>query len=625
MKNHGRNKVDPSLDRVVLVSAPWPLFNRPSIQLGALKPYLQLQYPEQKVEAHHLYLMVAERIGYKRYQAVAEKIWLSESLYAALLYPERVEKLERLFRRKAVGHPVLGRTDFQELTRDLREVTDDVFNSTDWNAVGLMGFSICVGQLTSSLYFIRRIKQKHPDIPVVIGGSAFMGSRSRGLLTEFPEIDFMVIGEGERPLAGLVNHLARPDNPDDLGSIPGVVTRETPGNGDRSGMWQIEELDDLPPPDFDDYFHLLKTLGPDSAFFPVLPVEISRGCWWQRGSGDGRESGCAFCNLNHQWAGYRAKSPEVIVSEIDRLTSRHKLLSISFTDNLLPQKGAEDIFSGISRLDKDFSLFGEIRAVTPKRILRAMHGAGMREVQIGIEALSTRLLKTLNKGTTTIQNLEIMKDCEELGLINASNLIIRFPGTGADDVAETLRAIAFALPFRPLKVVRFWLGLGSPVWRTPRDYGLKAVFNHRNYAAVFPPEISGAVRFIIQDYRGGKVLQRSLWRPVKRAVRDWEKSYRELRWGSSNEPILGYRDGGTFMIVRQRRYGAEPLTHRLQGTSREIYLFCRTHRSFKRIFERFPRLGEDRIRPFLRMMVDKKLMFEEGDKYLSLAVRLGRM
>jgi hypothetical protein len=34
----------------------------------------------------------------------------------------------------------------------------------------------------------------------------------------------------------------------------------------------------------------------------------------------------------------------------------------------------------------------------------------------------------------------------------------------------------------------------------------------------------------------------------------------------------------------------------------------------------FPGFGEEKVAPFLRMMVDKRLMFKEGDRYLSLAV-----
>jgi len=62
------------------------------------------------------------------------------------------------------------------------------------------------------------------------------------------------------------------------------------------------------------------------------------------------------------------------------------------------------------------------------------------------------------------------------------------------------------------------------------------------------------------------------------------------------------------------------MTHRLNGTSREIYLFCETQRTLSSISSRFSGLGEEKILPFLRMMVDKKLMFNEKDRYLSLAV-----
>ena len=67
------------------------------------------------------------------------------------------------------------------------------------------------------------------------------------------------------------------------------------------------------------------------------------------------------------------------------------------------------------------------------------------------------------------------------------------------------------------------------------------------------------------------------------------------------------------------------MTHRLRGDSRSLYLFCQTQRSIAEMIARFPRFTEDQILAFLRMMVDKRLMFTEGDRYLSLAVPLGSM
>jgi hypothetical protein len=215
-----------------------------------------------------------------------------------------------------------------------------------------------------------------------------------------------------------------------------------------------------------------------------------------------------------------------------------------------------------------------------------------------------------------------MKSCEELGVANVSNLILHFPGSDDQDVQETLQNLEFALPFRPLRSVHFWLGLGSHVWQDPQTFGLTAVFNHPNYAALFPPEVFGSIRFMIQAYRGDLGHQRKRWLPVKKKVRAWKTAYSEIHKGHSRAPILSFRDGRDFLIIRQKRLRAEPFTHRLVGTSRAIYLFCQRHRSLKSILGHFPGIPEDRIVPFLQMMVGKKLMFEENRKYLSLAVPL---
>ena len=92
---------------------------------------------------------------------------------------------------------------------------------------------------------------------------------------------------------------------------------------------------------------------------------------------------------------------------------------------------------------------------------------------------------------------------------------------------------------------------------------------------------------------------------------------------SGFEMIIGPRqekDGKDFLIIHERRLHDDDMTHRLKGSSRTIYLFCETQRPMAEILARFPRFGEDQIRAFLRMMVDKRLMFNEGDRHLSLAV-----
>ena len=620
--NRTKSYMADRLKPIILVSTPWPLYSRPSIQLGALKAYLKSRFPELQIKALHLYLKVAERIGYKLYHEISERTWPAESIYAALLFPEQTNEIKKVFYREAKNNTGLRKTDFDALTAVVKEASDNMIKAIDWSKFGLAGFSICLCQLTSSLYFIKKIKESFPGLRIVTGGSVFTGDTIFQLVETFSEIDHVVSGEGELPMAGLIRYLIKSGGTNKTPSIPGVVSRNGPDIIGDISFNQIKDLTSLPPPDYDDYFDLLKTFRPDKRFFPTLCAEISRGCWWKSAKKQGKQRGCAFCNLNLQWNGYRKKGAGQVVSEIDYLTKRHKSLSIAFMDNMLPLREDKEIFLRLHKLGKDLRLFAEIRATTSYEVLKAMCSAGVEEVQIGIEALSARLLKKFNKGTTCIQNLEAMKHCEELGIVNISNLILCFPGSDITDVKETLRSLEFAFPFRPLRVVNFWLGLGSPVWDNWRAFGLTAVFNHPNYAALFPPDVFQSISFMIQSFRGDRGYQKKLWQPVKKKVKAWKKSYAKLHTGLSYSPILSFRDGGDFLIIRQKRPDADPLTHRVVGIYRDIYLFCRTNRSLKRIIANFPQIGEDRIVSFLKMMKGKKLIYEENSRYLSLAVRV---
>ena len=606
-----------------MISTPWPLYSRPSIQLGTLKAYLRARTPGLEIDVFHFYLSLAEVIGYRLYHEISERTWLAESIYAALMYPQRIQKAADLFRKESAGNSILKPIQFKTLTAQVKKTTDAFINRQNWGAFGLLGFSISFCQLTSALYVIQRIKRKFPDLIIVVGGASSPGQVAHRFLEKFPQIDAVVSGEGEIPLHHIVGRLWRSSPDLDLTDIQGVITRETnTAENVNTSFSQMKTLDDLPVPDYDDYFELLNTFDERKVFFPTLPVEISRGCWWKSPDKPGRISGCAFCNLNLQWHGYRYKPTMQVISEIDHLTGRYQSLSINITDNVLPRKGSAEIFKQIGNLNKDLRLFCEVRATTPRNELKVMRDCGMQKVQIGIEALSGRLLKKLHKGTTVIQNLYIMKNCEALGIENLSNLILQFPGSDAQDVAETLDVLEFAKPFYPLKAVNFWLGLRSPVWQNPKKYGIKAVFNHPNWSHIFPASVYNAMPLMIQSYRGDRIYQKKIWKPVKKKILEWQKQYAAIRNGSDHRPILSFQDGREFIIIHQKRFQAPTATHRLVGVSRSIYLYCQKQRALKSIFVKFSTIADDKILKFLKMMVAKKLMFEENEVYLSLAVRV---
>ena len=70
-----------------------------------------------------------------------------------------------------------------------------------------------------------------------------------------------------------------------------------------------------------DYFEQLQRSPLNSELErPLLPVEMSRGCWW------GEKKQCVFCGNNESMITYRSKSSNSIVDEINCLAKNPCIL-----------------------------------------------------------------------------------------------------------------------------------------------------------------------------------------------------------------------------------------------------------------------------------------------------------
>ncbi len=221
-------------------------------------------------------------------------------------------------------------------------------------------------------------------------------------------------------------------------------------------------------------------LFPDQPFIPLLPIEFSRGCWWNK---------CAFCNLNLQWQDYRFKNSERLLEETLHLAKKHECLNFTFTDNALPPKDANRFFESLLKKAMDFDFFAEIRSITDPEKLLLYRKAGLSTVQVGIEALSTSLLSKMSKGTTAIDNIAAMKMCSASAIKMEGNLITDFPGTTEEEIAETLNNLDFVLPFLPLQAATFFLGYGSPMFFHAADFSIQQVRPHVKNRKLFPKTI----------------------------------------------------------------------------------------------------------------------------------------
>lgn len=595
----------PSRVRIGLAAAPWSIFNRPSLQLGVLKSYVEKKL-DARVDTLHLYLPVAATIGTDWYARIARSGWAGEALFASLLFPEMRDTAEELFYESLAGEkrPL---PNFAELVGLVEESCTTWLSSLASGEYRLFGFSVSFFQLFSSLYLARLLKKQRPDLPIVFGGSSCAGAAGASLIEHFPEIDYLVDGEGEAALVRLCRFIAG-----ELPSLPtNVRTRHLPAQG-REPVTLINP-DELPSPDYSSYFLEMRRFFPNLPFIPVLPIEFSRGCWWNR---------CTFCNLNLQWQGYRSKKGEKMAKEVTHLARTHESLHFAFADNALPEKEADLFFTRIVEAGLDLQFFAEIRAIVEPKRLQLYRRGGLETVQIGIEALSTSLLRKMVKGITVMDVMAVMKICSENRIRLEGNIITEFPGTTPAEIAETLAHLDYLFPFPPLQAARFFLGYGSPIHASARKFSIRAILPHAKYRKLLPQKLLQSLTLLTCGYRGDRLKQQQLWRPVRRKIEAWQQFHQQK--GKEQQHPLSYRDGRTFLIIRQERSAGPPLVHRLRGLSRDVYLFCREPHKKEDILREFSTISRSGLDKFLAEMGSKRLIFVEGDQVLSLAIREDR-
>ena len=582
--------------RVALISMPWAIFSRPSIQLGALKSFLERNDDRISVTTLHPYLDVAKALTPELYHRICLDTWTSEALYAPLLFPKQLAAAEKLATRTTCRKKDTPPFSFTETVTTLTEHLKRWISSTDWGRFDLIGFSVCFNQFFSSLAAAKAIKKQSSDTKIVFGGSFCTAEIALSLKKKF-HIDFVINGEGEQPLLKLCRDLYEKKKAPAPFSTIGPST-------------QMDNLDSLPFPDYADYFSQMRQLFVGQPFIPTLPVEFSRGCWWNK---------CTFCNLNQQWRGYRAKSASRTEQEIHHLAEKHGSLDFIFTDNVLPVKDATRLFKSLSTSSADYSFFAEMRAEQCRNLPLFKKG-GLSTIQVGIEAMSNSLLNRLGKGGTVIENIFAMKTAQENNIELHGNLITEFPGSTKKEVDETLKNLEYILPFFPLATATFFLGQGSPVACNPKKFGILALQTHSNYRRLLPEKIVKDLNLLLMDYRGDRTVQRKLWAPVVKKVDVWRKFHQKRTHNTSKGPPLSYRDGGPFLIIRQKLPEQPILHHRLTGTSRKIYLHCAHISSFSELCDCFKGIDKKKMKHFLDDLVKKRLMFAQDEDYLALAV-----
>jgi radical SAM superfamily enzyme YgiQ (UPF0313 family) len=295
----------------------------------------------------------------------------------------------------------------------------------------VIGFSILHANRWGGIEIAGIARRLFPSAPIVFGGvgATYLWEH---LLTHFPQIDAVIIGEGEISFLKLIGHYETADPP--LESIGGIAYRRD-GRPTRNACDPlIRDLDTLPNP---------------ALFFSYQHLSLTRGC----------PAECAFCSSPDFWGRrVRSHSAGYFVDQLEMLHRRgvgHFFVSDdTFTVNKqrtiavcrdIIRRQLPIQWQAISRVD----MIGE-------EVLYWMRKAGCIQISYGVEHGSPEIRQLLNKRLKTEDIERAFALTASYGIMPRAYFIYGCPGESRETIRETIELMR---RIKPLSVLFYILDI----------------------------------------------------------------------------------------------------------------------------------------------------------------------
>jgi magnesium-protoporphyrin IX monomethyl ester (oxidative) cyclase len=265
------------------------------------------------------------------------------------------------------------------------------------------------------------------------------------------------------------------------------------------------------------------------------------------------------------------------------------------------------------------TIFYEVKADLSAEQLATLAGAGVTEVQPGIEALSTSTLRLMKKGTTSFQNIAFLMNCVRHAIHPAWNLLIGFPGEDENvyrKYVEDIPRLTHLPPPGGTFPVRF--DRYSPYFTHAGEYGLRLA-PYDSYELIYPWPAADladlAYFFADQNYTAPYMHATAKWiRPLQAAVERWR-----CQWQQGDSPRLQWvvRDG--LRVVQDTRQGQHQQWQLSEG---EAQLLRRLDKPLDRarLAASFPELVGEELDRLIAACDQRGLLFQESGRWMSLVI-----
>lgn len=306
---------------------------------------------------------------------------------------------------------VVERRGWNATLYDIRDGGEELLRKLELRPPLIIGFSL-IFQFFLPRYreLAQFLRSSGVEAHFTIGGH-YPSLCYEELLGHFPEIDSIVLFEGEETLIELAERLR---DGAQWKNVPGIAYKGNDGAAvTTDARTLVPDLDDLPFPKRP--YEAERIVG-----YPTLPVLASRGCIRR----------CSFCSIHTFYRTapgrvVRVRKPEKVVEEMLELRETHDVRVFLFQDDDFPLWGskgrrwADDLTtrlhaSGLAR-DTIFKISCRAEYVEPD-LFGGLRDAGLFLVYMGLESGVEGGLDILFKQTSVEQNIHAVETLKQLGI-----------------------------------------------------------------------------------------------------------------------------------------------------------------------------------------------------------------
>lgn len=263
-----------------------------------------------------------------------------------------------------------------------RVMNKEISPEVDFTGFDAIGVGCSTSEFPPALKLLSKAKELGK---VTILGGIF-ATQNRDYCLSYSEVDYVISGEGEQALLGLLHVLNRGTHPKELKDVQGLSYKVDSKIVHNKRGKLLEEISGITP----EVYSLIDLSS--YAKFVSAHMMATRGCPY----------GCNFCSLKSMWyKTYRVRPVKDVVQEM-RFLKEAGFKRVHLKDETLTVDPtyAKSLFAEIKNenLDMGIKIKSRIDGITDEDLLILMRKAGVDCIHFGVETVSDDLLAKVQKG-----------------------------------------------------------------------------------------------------------------------------------------------------------------------------------------------------------------------------------